>query len=65
MPVVRDAGRSLDMKHSPYRIIAWKHDGFPVKARLNTVQDAERLKRLVRAEARRIRVPTGLGADWL
>lgn len=62
LPVVEDAARVAAYERPQYRLVAWQHDGFALKARYGAEAVARRLSAAVQAEADRLGVPTGL--EW-
>ena len=65
LPVVEDAARTSALERPQYRLVAWLHDGFYVKARTDADRVIRRLQSAVQREADRLGIPTGLDVERL
>ena len=65
LPVVEDAARTAALERPQYRLVAWLHDGFYVKARTDPDGVIRRLQNAVQRETDRLGIPTGLDVERL
>lgn len=65
LPVVEDALHVASHERPRYRVVAWQHDGFAIRARSDGAAVVQRLQRAVEAEGARLGVYAALEAEKL